>query len=299
MSAKIYDPMAPWSTAALAMFIEARERRGYHIIYKNGLVRGDYEVGMNEMGRLINGWTARVFLFRPSLQSSFEIHVIADNYHYCKVQVVPGASQVKIVQMGYDPAVNQNLGPTFDEGEICSVGIRWRDPKYFTGVCNDKESSWMNMDPRRPPQFRFKIWHRSCITLSIHLTGELKEPYIPIRTYFNIPYQKQPPGSSIVAVVKVFDASANVRVGFDLTGDGEKGVSWLNYEKPFMKNNMEFHLYIRHLPGYYAVQTSFDPKFRKTLTKTPSRDNIWLYISDKCETLHLTHYVVGFSEPIY
>lgn len=123
----------------------------------------------------------------------------------------------------------------------------------------------------------------------MHLTGDLDEPYPPIRSYFDTPYQKQPPGSSIVAVVKVVNASANVRVGFDLTEDGTKGVSWLDYGKPFMKNNMEFDLYVRHLPGYYGVQTSFDPKLRQIVNRPQSRDNIWLYISDNCETLRLVH----------
>lgn len=298
MSTKMYNPKDAWPTAVLAQFLETRERRGYHLIYKNGLLRGDYEPNMNQMGRLMNGWTARVFLFRTRLSARSEVQIIKGGY-FAKAKLPVDDANVKVELSGYDPKVdNKVLGPTVKEGEICSLGIRWREPKYLTALCNDKESSWMNV-VTGIDAFKFKIWQGGNIALSIHLTGELDKLYIPIRSYFDIPEQRQPPGSSIVAFAKVFNPAQNVRVGFDVTEAGAKGVAWLDYGKPSLKSNMEFYVYARHLPGYYAVQTSFDPKQRRVDTQKKSEDNIWLYISDNSEILRITQHIVGYNEPQY
>ncbi|KAL1448784.1 hypothetical protein MTO96_028138 [Rhipicephalus appendiculatus] len=64
MSSK-YNPKDPWPLPVLAKYAEVREYKGFHIIYTNGITRDKtYNIELQKLGEIPDGWTVRVFMFR-------------------------------------------------------------------------------------------------------------------------------------------------------------------------------------------------------------------------------------------
>lgn len=302
MSTITYNPNHAWPIPVLAKFTEIREKIGFHLIYKNGFRRNnDYEHHLFRLGGIGHHRTLRVFALRVDMEQICAMHIIYDDNYYGKVEIPGGEAGIVSKQRGYDKAQHDVLVPNVDIGEVFSFGMRiiYTDSRrfhYLQGVANDAEGQWMNVGYIDPKTYKFKIWQRNHIFLSMHITCEecvLGEDrtghpfYLP--EYFDIPESEQPPGSSMIARLQLKDPNSDLNIGVD-PGTGTK---YHNYGKrQDLSADSPFTVYIRNLPDRYVMVTSFDPQLITTQHNNRGKRNIWFHRGDNSVTLNLTHYIL-------
>ncbi|XP_049514159.1 uncharacterized protein LOC125941248 [Dermacentor silvarum] len=284
-----YNPSDPWPTATLAHFLEIRNKRGFHQIYPNGLLRGyDYEIDTPSI--IYNGWTVRVFMFRSQKKPLVAIHMIYNNSYYCKTEIHDGQNVVRTLQAGYDPTNNREMGVSVKPGDVYSIGIQLRSSKFLISVANEITGDWMNMKSITANEFKLKIWSRSDVVLSLHMSEEVLDQYSRLPWFFDLPDSSQPPGSCIIALLECTNPNEDTLVRLDNEGTGRHNLANVNYGKvPGLMKGQTFYVYIRNLPDRYTVATSFDPVPR-TVAHKSAKNNIFYYRSDNCEYLRMTQY---------
>ncbi|KAL1446889.1 hypothetical protein MTO96_028706 [Rhipicephalus appendiculatus] len=294
-----YNANAAWPIEVLAKFVEVRELNGYHVIYKNGFVRGsNYEIKTDDIGYIDNGWTARVFMFRRDLENGASLHMITTKSYWCKVIVKDGATSVMEDLSGFDGTKYNELGPQIKAGDVFSLAIRRRKDRYLTAIVNDTEGNWMNMkESNSIYTFKFKIWQRNLPILSIHLTNEFKTEWeeshgkkcsryvIGCKDHFDLPKIESPPGSSFIALLQLEKPDEDVDLGIKTDH-----VEYQHYGKiPGATESMLVSVYIRNLPNSYVMSTSFDPQPKIIVHKTENTRYIEFFQSYNFLPLRLTH----------
>lgn len=290
-----YDPNTPWAIPVLAQFVQIREYYGYHLIYKNGFIRGkDYEHDMlaGNIGEFCNGWTVRLFMFRPDMTSDgAEVHVIYRNKYWCKAKINKNDPAIYNDQKGYDGKKDNVIVPTVNAGDVFSFGIRWYDHQYFVPVANEAGGDWTNFTSYSRRECRFKIWQRDYPLLSLHLTDEHQNrnyslPY----EWFDMPGFDKPPGSSFIATLKLKNTSSDIKLGIYQESDAK----YIDYGKRTdLAVGSTFYAYIRNLPDHYTMATSFDPAPRTVLHGQKWKRFIFFYRDvSVCDALSLTHYIL-------
>ncbi|XP_065280327.2 uncharacterized protein [Dermacentor albipictus] len=291
-----YDPNEPWPLPMLALFLEIREKRGFHQIYPNGFVRyRDHEVDL--LGEFYDGWTGRVFMCRSKKLPRTAVHTIYDSGYFCKTEISRNETSIRTIQKGVDPDTNQELGVTAKAGDIYSMGIRVVSGKYFQSVANEKAGPWMNMKTRvKTSEYKFKIWSREDVILSVHLSEERENNYKPLPEYYDLPKCQQPPGSTVIALLECQNPEEEIKVAIDTEGKNPQPQDYVNYGKvPSLKQKPKFFVYVRNLPEHYTVATSFSPEPRRIAHKS-AKDNIYFHRPTNCSTVRLTHYIIMGAE---
>ncbi|XP_075547542.1 uncharacterized protein LOC142581993 [Dermacentor variabilis] len=291
-----YDPSEPWTLSALALFLKIREKRGFHQIYPNGFVRtADYEIDLPNI--FFNGWTARIFMRRTKRLPGVAVHAIYSSAYYCKTEIDLNGKFIRTLQKGYDPEQNKALSSEIKAGDIYSMGIRIMSDKFFVSVANDVSSSWMNMGSKiKASDYLFKIWTRSDVILSIHMSEEVENDYYRLPWFYDLPYSQQPPGSSIIALLECDKPQQETNVSIDTEGGGARTRAVVNYGKvSSLQKSQTFFVYVRNLPENYTVATSFNPEPKKVAHKS-AKNNIYLYRPENCSTLRLTQYIILGAE---
>lgn len=295
MSNITYNPNVPWPAPVLAKFIQIREKQGFHLIYKNGYHRNyDYERKLSDFKSITNGWTARIFMLRVNMSETAAMHIIYDG-NYFGTTYIPknGGEGIVSEQKGKDRYQYETLVPKVQPGDVFSIGMRViltaRFP-YLQGAANDASGPWMNVGTLVPNDWTFKIWQRSHLLLSMHITCEYEEGteiYLP--DYYDIPDSQQPPGSSMISRLEVKDVNTDLYLRIN-PGDG---VKYENYgRRKDVANGSLIYVYIRNLPDRYVMTTSFDPQPRTILHQEDGKRNIWFHRGGSLITLSTTHYIL-------
>nr|XP_054926740.1 uncharacterized protein LOC126530720 isoform X5 [Dermacentor andersoni] len=291
-----YDPNEPWPLPLIALFLQIRENRGYHQIYPNGFVRGyDYEIELPNI--FYNGWTARVFMRRSKSLPGVGVHTIYDTKYFCKTEIPANGTGIYTSQRGYDSPKDKALGPVAKAGDIYSMGIRIMSGKFFLSVANEIAGDWMNMTSNiKASDYKFKIWSREDVILSIHMSEEVENNYYRLPWHYDLPYSSQPPGSSIIALLECETPEEETKVSIDTEGNGPRSRDFVNYGKvPGLKKMETFFVYARNLPEGYTVATSFSPEPKMVAHKS-AKNHIHLYRPENCSTLRLTQNVILGAE---
>ncbi|KAL1416770.1 hypothetical protein MTO96_027545 [Rhipicephalus appendiculatus] len=207
-----YDPNAPWPLPVLAKFVEVRDLNGYHEIYTNGFVRShDYETLLSSMGGIKNDWTCRVFMLRVDMENTAGVHLIYNDDYYGKVEIREAfGADVYSLQNNNGTKRNEVLLKNVKQGDIFSFGLRINNYRDIVGCANDKWGPWTGQNGIIKAQdYRFKIWQRTHVLLSMHITQENfhqrpEEVFFP-PDYLGLEYSVKPPGSSILACVQLQD----------------------------------------------------------------------------------------------
>lgn len=285
-----YNPNDPWPLPVLAKFVEVRENNGFHLIYKNGFRwSSDYEETLDKFGPVRSGWTARLFMFRPDMSSKTVIEIKYSNKYRVRGELDVNATKVRLETSGYIPNINGELSPVINPGDVFSIGLRRDGDRYFEIVVNDEVSREQNLgESTEYKDLTFKIWQRSNLILSIHMTNEFGEKLYGLPDYFDIPRSEQPPGSSMIAQLELQDETKNLIFSI-YTKENE----YIDYGiRKDLSKSSAFYVYVKHLPTYYTMVTSFDPVPRRIEQQQNSARNIWFYRPHTCITLRLTHYVL-------
>ncbi|XP_054926730.1 uncharacterized protein [Dermacentor andersoni] len=225
------------------------------------------------------------------------VHTIYDDKYFCKTEIPANGTGIYTSQRGVDAPNDTALGPVAKAGDIYSMGIRIVSDKYFVSVANEVAGAWMNMKSEiKSSDYKFKIWSREDVILSIHMSEEIENNYYRLPWHYDLPYSSQPPGSSIIALLECETPEQETKVSIDTEGSGTSGLDSVNYGKvAALKKMQTFFVYARNLPEGYTVATSFSPEPRKIPHKA-ARNSIYLYRPENCSTLRLTQYIILGAE---
>ncbi|KAL1431473.1 hypothetical protein MTO96_002244 [Rhipicephalus appendiculatus] len=107
------------------------------------------------------------------------MHLIYDQYYWSKVEVRSDTKEdiVSYQQNGFlRNAVTQVVDTNIKEGDIFSFGLRYKQPNTLQGFANDKWGPDTKQGTIKQ-DYKFKIWSRSHVLLSFHMSTEEAETF--------------------------------------------------------------------------------------------------------------------------
>ncbi|KAL1416763.1 hypothetical protein MTO96_027539 [Rhipicephalus appendiculatus] len=215
-----YNPNTPWPIPVLAKFVEVRECRGYHEIFKNGFVRKHpFETKLSDMGSIKRDWICRVFMLRADMTTTGAMHLIFDPKYYGKVQF-SDTEDIYSLQNNNGAQRNEVLVSNVKVGDIFSIGLRINRHRDLVGLANDVEGPWIGQSGRiDSSKYQFKIWQGNHVLLSMHITQEnipqdSDQIYYP-PDYIYPEYSEKPPGSSLIAWLSLENTDDDLDFGVE------------------------------------------------------------------------------------
>lgn len=259
-----YDPNAPWPLPVLARFLETRELKGFHLIYKNGYVRQGrpYFQDLKDFGEVTSTWSVRVFMMRVDTINNATVNLRGGRDHYNNVQMSENSED--IVQIQKNGEENKETAKTLISdikiGTIFSFGVQITETGNIVGFANDTWGASFKSNPPNKGKYKVRIVQSTHVVLSIHITGEDKMVNFTTPDHLNKDYSAQPPGSNMTIELKLLQPDKELIFGLELG----KGIEYVSYGKrQDLKKDSTIYVYVRNLPNSLDMTTSFDAAPRK------------------------------------
>ncbi|KAL1474724.1 hypothetical protein MTO96_037775 [Rhipicephalus appendiculatus] len=296
MSKSEFLPDHGMSSTLMAMYLEVREKPGWHAEYPYGSPKYGEETKPYPAGAY-NGLTHRVFLFKSDNEpTSLEVtwngknktwhnRVLVDKNGKCHCAYSDETSKNKEVTVFIKEAI-------VDQGDFYSFAVRLTDTKYFQTYVNDKPGFKANMQNiTLPAQWEWILKAQNDTLLSIHFSAEEGNNF-PIAglgtSYEAISKFKTPPGSTLFVEFSVINPTKPISIGV--------GSSALDIEYPSVsgiKADQKVTAFIRNSPDFWMLSTSFDPVPKQIPRGARDAQSDMVYFSDNCHIMRMNH-VSGF-----